>query len=470
MTGLYAASNPPAAGVRVQLQRNIGDLGDVLTRLSTGLRINSAKDDPAGLVASQLLKSDIAASKQAIQNTTLAGNLLATADNALGQVHELLVEIRVLINDSENDPDVNQLKIDAAVDSIDRIVKTTSFQGQKLLDGSLGFRTTGDLTSSNSPINNVQIQQANFGVADSLEVNVKLLEASRRGTLIYHGTGVDQETFITIGGSLGNHTFNFVADTTIQEIATEINAMSDVTGVKASVDEEPSEEALILEAMQPGSSHFVDVKVIGDSSFDTFDPLGLKTGYSSGTDAKITVNAQKTVTDGDNFRVSGSRLQMSGTVNTLDVDETATFTITGGAAFQLGPNVVSSQQIRIGIDAQGPVHLGGPSGQLYMLMSGEKADLRTNRALADRIVQEAIRSVAMTQGRLGAIQKSTLEPNKAMLEDTTTQLTATNAVISNVDFAEASSELARLQVLIQSGSQALALVNHFPQYAVQLLQ
>ena len=57
-----------------------------------------------------------------------------------------------------------------------------------------------------------------------------------------------------------------------------------------------------------------------------------------------------------------------------------------------------------------------------------------------------------------------------MLEDTVTQLTATNAVISNVDFAEASSELARLQVLIQSGLQALALVNHFPQYAAQLLQ
>ncbi|MGL6194703.1 MAG: hypothetical protein ACRC2T_07770, partial [Thermoguttaceae bacterium] len=63
MTGLYIASNVKSIGAQTSLQRNINDLGNVLTRLSTGLRINSAKDDPAGLIASELIKSNITATK-----------------------------------------------------------------------------------------------------------------------------------------------------------------------------------------------------------------------------------------------------------------------------------------------------------------------------------------------------------------------------------------------------------------------
>ena len=81
MTGLYVASNPTALSAQFGLTRNMGALGETLTRLSTGLKINSGKDDPAGLIASELLKSQITGTMKAITNTQRANALIATADS-----------------------------------------------------------------------------------------------------------------------------------------------------------------------------------------------------------------------------------------------------------------------------------------------------------------------------------------------------------------------------------------------------
>lgn len=228
-------------------------------------------------------------------------------------------------------------------------------------------------------------------------------------------------------------------------------------------------QRLVIEAMDSGSANYVNVNVIS-GSFRTFCPLGLEMSYLAGTDARITVNGQKAVTSGDNFKVSSATFEMSGTLSNMKAGDSTSFIVTdGGATFQLGPDVVSSQQIRVGIKSVDSVSLGGPSGLLYQLKSGENADLSTNTKLADKIIQEAINSVAVTRGRLGAVQRSTLEPNQAVLEDTIEQLTAAEAIYSNADFAEESSRLTRAQILVQSSSQALAQANQFPQYAAQLI-
>src|SRR5204863_8615104 len=120
-----------------------------LNRLSTGLRINTGKDDPAGLIASEVLRSDIVSVQNAITNSQRADQLIATADSALGQVSSLLNDIRGLVSQAANtgalsDDQIaaNQLQIDSSLEAIDRISQTTSFQGRRLLDGSLGFITT----------------------------------------------------------------------------------------------------------------------------------------------------------------------------------------------------------------------------------------------------------------------------------------------------------------------------------------
>jgi flagellin len=90
--------------------------------------------------------------------------------------------------------------------------------------------------------------------------------------------------------------------------------------------------------------------------------------------------------------------------------------------------------------------------------------------LADKIVNEAIASVSTTRGRLGAVQKASLEPNLRYLQDSLVALTEANQMITEADFAEESSNLTRLQLLMQAGSQALALAGQLPQYAAQLVR
>src|SRR6478736_4169275 len=87
---------------QTRLSRSQGQLQESLTRLSTGLRINSGKDDPAGLIASEALRSDIAATSKAISNSERANQLISTADSALGQISSLLTDIRGLVSEAAN--------------------------------------------------------------------------------------------------------------------------------------------------------------------------------------------------------------------------------------------------------------------------------------------------------------------------------------------------------------------------------
>ncbi|MFI4874078.1 MAG: flagellin, partial [Blastopirellula sp. JB062] len=174
-------------------QKNLGrsnsDLNTTLTRLSTGLRINSGKDDPAGLIASESLRSDITSVEKAITNSERANQLIATADSALGQVSSLLNDIRGLISEAANtgalsDDQIaaNQLQIDSSLEAIDRIAQVTSFQGKRLLDGNLDF-ITQDVNSS--AVEGLRIDQANFGTHSTIGVKVNVVSQATRGSLNY---------------------------------------------------------------------------------------------------------------------------------------------------------------------------------------------------------------------------------------------------------------------------------------------
>jgi flagellin len=140
------------------LKKSNSALETALTRLSTGLRINSGKDDPAGLIASEQLRTEVTSITQSIKNSERAGNMIATADAALGEVSSLLNDVRNLIQSSANKGAVssqeiaaNQVEVDNALDAITRIAQTTVFGGQKLLNGTKAFSVAGTLGAFNSP-------------------------------------------------------------------------------------------------------------------------------------------------------------------------------------------------------------------------------------------------------------------------------------------------------------------------------
>ena len=124
-----------------RLNKTNSDLQTSLTRLSTGLRINSGKDDPAGLIASEALRSDITSLNKAISNTNRASQIIATADSALGQVSSLLNDVRGLVVEAANrgalsDDEIaaNQLQVDSSLEAINRIAQTTTRRLPRILE------------------------------------------------------------------------------------------------------------------------------------------------------------------------------------------------------------------------------------------------------------------------------------------------------------------------------------------------
>jgi flagellin-like hook-associated protein FlgL len=220
------------------LNQSNQSLQTALTRLSTGLRINSAADDPSGLIASDALGSEIASTQQAVSNTQQADEMISTADSALTQVTTLLTNIRGLISAAANTGTMtadqiqaNQQQIDASLNAIDQISQTTQFQGQNLLDGSLGFVTQG---VNASQISNLNINQVNFGTAKTVGVTADVLSQGTKASLSYNGGATTNPLVLTVGGANGYNTYNFAANTSIADMASAINADSQSTGVQAS--------------------------------------------------------------------------------------------------------------------------------------------------------------------------------------------------------------------------------------------
>ena len=232
-------TNVSSLNAQKTLARSNDQLQESLTRLSTGLRINSGKDDPAGLIASETLRSDIVSTEVAISNSERANQMIATADSALGQVSSLLNDIRGLVSEAANvgamsseQIAANQLQVDSSLEAIDRIAQVTQFQGKRLLDGSLDF-ITQDIDSSQ--ISGLHIDQANFGSQPEVGVNVSVVAQAEKAALSYGSATVSNDVVLEIGGSNGFEAFNFASGSTIEDMASAINLVSDSLGITATV-------------------------------------------------------------------------------------------------------------------------------------------------------------------------------------------------------------------------------------------
>jgi flagellin len=191
---------------------------------------------------------------------------------------------------------------------------------------------------------------------------------------------------------------------------------------------------------------------------------------ATGSDVQGTINGITASGSGNTLSVNNANLSASVTLN-AGTSGQSNFTITGGGAlFQLGADVVSNQQARLGIQSVDTSSLGGSDGLLYTLGSGGTAALATNPSLASSIVGEAISQVANLRGRLGAFQSTTLESNVSSLTNTVQNLTSAQSSIQDADFAAESANLTRAQVLVQSGVAVLSVANKAPQNILALLQ
>jgi len=461
------------------LSRSNGQLQTSLNRLSTGLKINTGKDDPAGLIASENLRRDITAANKAITNSERANQLIATADSALGQVSNLLNDVRGLVVEAANsgalsDEQIaaNQLQIDSSLEAIDRIAQTTTFQGKALLDGSLDFQTTAGGTNGVGldTVTDLSIGQANLGATGSIDVSVTINNAAEQaevnvGSGGFNSNALSDDLVVKIAGKDGAEVFTFQAGATVDDITNAVNLVTDATGVKAT----NNGGVLELNSEAYGSSAFVDVEVISEGSSGTFGD-NLSDVRDKGADIDATVNGVKANGDGNQLSINTSTLDLEISVD-AGSNTAVEFTIDGGGAtIQLGPDVVSNQQARIGIESLNTGSLAGASGRLYELKNGNAKDLDSDPTNAAKIVDEVITKVAELRGRLGAFQRTTVDTNINSLNDLVANLTEAESSIRDADFAQESANLTRAQVLTQSGTSVLGIANQNPQNVLSLLR
>ncbi len=474
-------TNIPAISAQVNLARSTRDMNSTLQRLSSGLRINRGADDPAGLIASESLRSEMASITQAIDNTQRASNVIATAEGALSEVAQLLVDVKELVVEAANrgalsDEEIraNQLQVDSAIDSITRIANSTTFAGLHLLNGNLAYVTSGVAASA---VGALDIYGAQLADQDYLAVKVSGVQAAQRGALYYHTSAVDNSVTLEIASNRGVEVFNFTSGFSVSNMLSAINAVTAATGVSAfRANGTDWTSGIGFRSVDYGSDAYISVRALPSSNgtFDVVDEVGTTTKRDAGRDVQAVINGTTTVGSGQEITLNSSSLDLRIKLDSqFGAGSMTTFAITGGGAmFQLGAHINTSEQTNIGINSVVASQLGSTTngflnevatGGAYSLVGGQTAS-------AARIVEEAIQQISVLRGRLGAFERNTLDTNMNSLRITLENVTASESTIRDADFAVETANLTRSQILVNAGTSVLALANQTPQSVLALLQ
>lgn len=223
------------------LKLNDREMVSTLEKMSTGLRINKASDDPAGLVISELLRNQINALNQAVDNSSSAKNLLDTADAALSQMNDLLHQVRTSVIFAMNKGAITSEQIiaeqdvvDAAVVAIDRIATTTRFAGKTLFNGTGAFQLTSSVPSQLKDIQVFTTQFAPNQTVKTISISPSQLPLRGQIRLTNISNSATQITTIRLTGARGTADVNIAPGGTASQIATAINSVSSLTGIFAS--------------------------------------------------------------------------------------------------------------------------------------------------------------------------------------------------------------------------------------------
>jgi len=477
-------SNVPALRAIHQLSTNQRDLSIRLERLATGLRINRGADDPAGLIASEALRTEIRGLEQSIDNSVRASNVIATAEGSLTEVSALLVQLQELLVASANsgaltDAEItaNQLEIDSILESIDRISNTTTFGGRKLLDGSGAYTVS---SVDDGAIAALSVFTAHIPRHGTQSVTVQVTQSAQTAQVSFVGVGQNSNnqsftsaTTIEIRGALGSDILSFASGATLDEIRTAINSLTSVTGVSAVLSSPGGGgvSAIILNSTTYGSDALVSVSPISGNFIEANNAEEIR---DTGRDAGVVVNGHLASVQGLVAQVRSTTFD--GTIHlTSDfgtVLSSATFHVTGGGSlFQLAPEVAPNGQVNIAFNRVASTSLGNNvTGLLYSLRSGQENDLHSKNFLAaQNIVAESVQQVASLRGRLGNFQRNKIETNINSQRIALENVTASESLIRDADIATEVAALTRAEILVQTTQATLQIAASAPRAVLALL-
>jgi flagellin len=486
--GLFINTNQSALNAQRQLSSTTSSLSRSFERLSSGLRINSAKDDAAGLSISTRFTSQIRGLNQAVRNSNDGISMAQTAEGALNETTNILQRIRELAvqsaNDTNNDADRAsiQAEVDQLISELDRIADTTTFNGNKLLDGSFLGK---DL-------------QLGANVGETLSVS---LEAAGTEDLARQARYEGEKAFVSQSAFSGsNLTINSTAiratvaaddsvSTSLKSAsaiakAAAINDSSSATGVRAIVEETSlTARAAVASISLDAASYFAinDVKISGfdvvanDSTGSLVDAINAETS-STGVVASLNSSGklELTAADGRNIEVTFSDATTADKLGDFDG-----FTAgTDIAAKQGTVNLVATGKITLQSNdlfeiSTGTTIIGFSVTGVYGVNSNNSVfsvDVTDRKGAVKALdtLDLALENVSSQRAALGALQNR-LESTINNLSTTSENLSASRSRILDADFASETAALSRNQIIQQAGVSILAQANQQPQIALALI-
>jgi flagellin len=484
------------------LTKSQASLATSMQRLSSGLRINSAKDDAAGLAIADRFTSQIRGMTQAARNANDGISLAQTAEGALGAASDVLQRIRELSVQSANatnsasDRAAMNAEVGQLTSELDRIAKSTQFNGTNLLDGSftsaafqVGANANQTITATsanfstnkygNNRIGNT-IAATSGGAGDlvngtaSAGIRVSAVTAAGASAIV-------ADAAFAVNGALGSAVVGIAAGDSAKTVAANINAKTGTTGVSATARTEFDATALVANAsyslaITSDNTTAVTIAFTAGalpatadglaSAISAFNDASSKTGVtaklnSAGTGITLTNGSGNDIKIVNNS-VAGSTLSLGGTAiavaatgygtGTLTIDSSKTFGLTNttgaaGVSFFTAANVSSQLQA-------------------VNLMDVSSVDAAT-RTLA--MVDSALSAVSGQRANYGALQ-SRFDTTISNLQTATENASAARSRTQDADFAAETANLSRSQILQQAGTAMVAQANQLPQGVLALLR
>ena len=489
-------TNIPSLNAQRNLNQSGSALATALQRLSSGQRINSAKDDAAGLAISERMTGQIRGMNQARRNANDGVSLAQTAEGALGQMGTILQRVRELAVQSANATNsasdrqaINQ-EVTQLVAELDRFATQTEFNGLRLLDGSFASATfqVGANALQNVTATTANFRTTNYGT-NQIGAATGATSTGMTGTTVTANSGavVSASGVLTLRGAAGSGQIDMVTTDSAKSLADKINSQSQ-TGIKAAAY---TETTLVFGA---SGSYSLDVSATGASVPVTFSLTATNSAQGL-SDAITAFNAQSSKTgitaklndtntgvilnaaDGSTINMAAS--SATSTAGTIAAGG-ATLAALASGSLTIGGQIIldSDKSFAIGSSSTATTTantfgtaIGAGAIVSSALQSVQTLDVTTftSATQAIRIVDQALNAVNGQRATFGALQ-SRFEASISQLETSAENLSAARSRIRDTDFAAETAEMTRAQILQQAGTAMLAQANALPQNVLSLLK
>lgn len=480
-------SNIPSLTAQRNLNMSQTSLNTSLERLSSGLRINSAKDDAAGLAISERMTSQIRGLNQAVRNANDGISLAQTAEGALGEIGNNLQRIRELAIQSANatnsssDRAALQAEVSQLTQEITRVAGQTQFNGLNLLDGSFLSQSFQVGANANQTID---IQSIGDSRATALGSNILSTNGTAMGTATAAaadntgGNGVLVEADLVLTNNKGaTGAISYAVGSDAKTIAAAINSAGSNIGITA----EATNSATLGNIAEAGTVTFtLNGNSVSSNVTDTSDLSGLASAINglqtlTGVTASFSDPSNKstlTLTTTDGRDISLQDFNNSAATKTADFTAgVTTVALTGGG----NDSSIATGTVEITSTA-GQITAGNANADVFGATTSSFNSVATldissssGAQTAIETLDAALSQINSSRGDLGAIQNR-FSSTIANLQTTAENLSAARSRIKDADFASETANMTRGQILQQAGTAMLAQANSLPNNVLSLLR